>query len=246
MADRRLDDPRRHSYVAGAVSGVCRVLGALVLVVATQGCAARSAPAPLPEGDAERVADRLERSARIPAPTRAVFEWELNDAGSRVSGRGVARIEPPYHARLDLFLDNGETAARAALVEDELRLPREVDRRLVPPAPLLWASLGVFRPGDGARLEGGRGGDGGEIRLRYALPDGRGLEYRIRESEIVGAALLRDGDAVERVEVLEAGDGAIPRRTRYRDLSAFRELSVSIEATERVEAYPPEIWDPRR
>lgn len=245
MLPRPLDALRARLYVGGAGSGGTGGLWAPIFVVLTAGCATSAPPPPAPTVDAEQVALRMERRTRPEAPTRAVFGWEMNESGSRLSGRGVVRMEPPYRVRLDLFLDNGETAARAALVEDELRLPPGVDRRLIPPPPLLWASLGVFHPGPRARLLDGRARDGG-VRLRYGLSGGEELRYRLRDGRLRAAELLRDGDVVERVELDDREDGATPPGARYRDLSAFRELRVSIESTERVESYPPEIWHPAR
>jgi len=241
-----LDGPGDRLYLGGAGSEARWGLWAPIFLVLGSACASPPpAPPPEPGVDAEQVALRAERATRLEHARRAVFDWEMNERGSRLSGRGVARMEPPYRVRLDLFLENGETAARAALVDGELRLPEGVDRRLIPPAPLLWASLGVYHPGAGARLLGGRARDGG-VGVRYGLAGGGELEYRLRDGRLSGAELLRDGRAGERVELERRDAETLPRRARYRELTAFRELTVSIESTERVESYPPEIWNPVR
>lgn len=187
----------------------------------------------------------LRDSTRLREPVRIVFRWRLNESGARLEGEGVARLAPPARARLDLFTQNGETAARVALVDGELRLPPGVDRRLVPPAPLLWTSLGVFRPGEDAELRGASG-PRNELRLSYALPDGGTLRYDLREEKVRAAELRRDGHGVERVRVSWNGNERFPSEARYRDLAAFRELTVTMESIERVEPYPDEIWRPDR
>lgn len=240
-----VDAPRPPLYVAGASSGPRRLTPLVcALAVLVVGCARSSpAPAPGPEIEAEEVAREAREATRLDAPARVLFSWRLNESGRRLGGRGAARMEPPYRARLDLFLENGETAARAALVGGELRLPPEVEPGLVPPPPLLWASLGVFHPGADAVLLDGRAGEDGEIRLRFALSDDRELRYVLRDGEVRQAELVRDGHVIERVRVEEvAGPGEVPGEAVYRDLAAFRELTVTVESIEEVEGHPPGIW----
>lgn len=195
-----------------------------------------------PPVDASQVALRAEDVTRLDEPSRIVFSWSLAEQGVRVSGRGVARVEPSYKARLDLFLSNGETAARAAMVNDELRIPAGVPEGILPPSHLMWATLGVFRPGLGTGLIGGEEVEGGGVRLRYRLGNGDEVLYvldtsrHIREVEV-----LRTGTPIHRLS-LEAGEGAFPGAIVYRDLAAFRELRITRETVERVEPFPPDIW----
>src|SRR5687768_1387011 len=132
-----------------------RLLAPLALTALAAACGAPPPPPPAaPTVDAAELALRLEARGRIEEPIRIMFEWSLSDRDARFRGRGVARVEPPYKARLDLFLASGETAVRAALVGDELRLPRGAPEGLVPPAEMLWGTLGVFKPSIDARLLG--------------------------------------------------------------------------------------------
>ncbi|HET9947451.1 MAG TPA: hypothetical protein VFQ22_00865, partial [Longimicrobiales bacterium] len=108
-----------------------------------------------PVPDAQGVARRLVDGTGLEDPLWIVFDWQLNDQGQRVNGRGVARVEPPYRARLDLFLDNGETVVSAALVDGDLRLPPGSPDDILPPPDLMWGALGVFRPRPETRLLGG-------------------------------------------------------------------------------------------
>jgi len=221
-------------------------LGLLSLALSLGACASASLPPPAARlAEPEPAAEEIERASRIERPRQVVFRWRLRDGGRRVEGRGVARLAPGYRARLDLFTENGETAAIAALSGVELRLPSGADRRLIPPPPLLWASLGVLQPGSEASLvEGFREGNG-KLLLRYDLAGEEELRYTVRETRIRRVELLREGRVVERVNLTGEEPGSpLPREAEYRNLTAFRELSVSVESIEDVEPFPEEIWRP--
>jgi len=194
--------------------------------------------------DGEQLALALEERTSLNEPIRVVFSWQLNEAGIRVGGKGVARIEPPYRARLDLFLGNGETVVRAALVDGELRLPPGAPEGILPPPDLMWSVLGVFRPAFGIELMGADRLEGGGLRLRYRYPDARELSFRVEDGLIRTVEVLRDGHATERVELGLDEGSRYPAEATYRNLAAFRELKLTRETVERVESYPPDIWDP--
>ena len=215
---------------------------AAALVVAACGS---PPPPPPPPIDAGQVALQAERSTRLQTPARVIFEWTAAEQGARFRGRGVARLEPPYRARLDLFLPGGETVARAALVDGELIIPPGVPDGLIPPPRMLWGTVGVLRPGRGAALLGGRAVDGG-ILLRYGYASGEELRYHLRNGAIERVELLRDDAVVETVELTLAEDGPYPREAVYRNLPDFRELRITRESWEAVESFPPDIWNPGR
>lgn len=200
-------------------------------------------PAPDPAIDGDRVATVLQAATRLQHPTRIVFRWSLDDRDLRLDGRGVARVEPPYRARLDLFLGNGETVVAAALVGHDLRLPPGAPQGIIPPPDLLWATLGVFHPDPNAALLGADAPEAERVRLRYGAPGGIRLHYTVAGPRIHQVELLRDGSTVQRVAV-DVADGAerTPHRAVYRDLAAFRELTITRESVEQVEAYPADIW----
>jgi len=223
--------------------------GALFLTLAALAAAGSCTPPPpavvRPAVNADQVALALEDRTALREPIRVVFGWQLNEAGVRVKGRGVARIEPPYKARLDLFLDNGETVIRAALVDGDLRLPPGAPTNILPPADLMWGVLGVFRPGRGTELLGGDHLADGGVRLRYRYEDGKELDFNVADGRVRVLQLLDGGGHVtERVELGMGATDRYPEEASYRNLSAFRELKLTRESLERVEPYPPDIWNP--
>lgn len=188
----------------------------------------------------------LEQRTRLEEPVRIMFEWSLNEQGTRVSGSGVARIEPPFRARLDLFMNDGTTIARAALVNDDLRIPAGVPEGIIPPPHLLWTALGVFRPGSSAAFLGAQAGSDGDVRLRYTYADGRELRYRVADGRIQEAELLEGGRVIQRVALMPDEEGRYPDEATYRNLEAYRELRLAKRSVEGVEPYPPDIWFPIR
>lgn len=217
---------------------------AAVVILALPGCAPQQPKVVAPVLDPEQLALALEDQTSLQESIRVVFVWELNEGGIRVKGRGVARIEPPYKARLDLFLGNGETVVRAALVDGELRLPPGAPEGILPPADLMWGVLGVFRPQFGIELMGAERVDSAEVRLRYRYADSRDLYFSVVAGRVRTVEVLEGGRVVERVEVGLDDGSRYPAEATYRNLAAFRELKLTRESVERVESYPPDIWDP--
>ncbi len=214
-----------------------------VVLALTAACSGAPGPPPGPAIDAREVALLREADTRPRQPIRAVFRWRINEAGARFTGQGVIRMEPPYRARLDLFLNNGEAVLTAALVDDELRLPGTAPEGLVPPAPLLWASLGVFRPGRLSRLIGGTSVDSTGVRLEYRIPQGGEAHFRFDNGRATSGELLRGGRVEQTLRIDWGPDSDIvPQSTVYRNLASFRELEIDVEVVEFVESYPPDIW----
>lgn len=234
---RCLAGARRPGYSARPAS---RILAVAVLALGSApGCATR---APLPAGPprAEAAAAAVDATA-LRQPARFVFSWSLRDGEARFSGDGVARTAPPHHARLDLFGPRGEGYVSAALVDMELRLPTGADPTLLPPAPLLWSVLGVFREPQGAVLVGT------DLQADTVLVYERGSErWRFRVTGgVVRGAEWEDGRRGRRtVEVREVGTLQRPSLVVYRDWQAYRELSIEVEEAEYVAAFPPETWTP--
>ena len=196
-----------------------------------------------PVTDANGAAGELEQDTRLQEPLQIVFAWRLNEARQRHRGRGVARIEPPYRARLDLFTDDGETVMSAALVDGDLRMPPGSRDDILPPTDLMWGTLGIFRP-HGVRLLGGDVLEGDAMRLRYAYEDGTELHYEVMSGLLRSLELREGGRVVQRVEVDMGSDTRYPVESTYRNLTAFRELVIVRESLESHEPFDPDVWDP--
>jgi hypothetical protein len=133
--------------------------------------------------------------------------------------------------------------ARAALVDDDLRLPEGMPEGLIPPAEMMWATLGVFRPGRDTRLRGAESLGDGRVRLLYQRTDGIDLRFTIGGGRVQEVERLRQGSPVERVTITPGDKDRYPASATYRDLAAFRELKLTRERLEQVEAFPPDIWE---
>ena len=216
----------------------------VLLCLSLAACAPRRVVIVAPAVDAEQTALRLEDHTSLEGPVRIIFDWELNEAGVRVSGRGVARIEPPYRARIDLFLGNNEQILKAALINGELKIPPGAPLDILPPPDLMWGTLGVFRPDYGTEFLGGDELEGDALRLRYRYSDGTELHYGIEQGLLNSLELLEDGHVVQRVQVEMTPESRYPVEATYRNLAAFRELKLTRDRIDRVESYPPDIWDP--
>lgn len=192
------------------------------------------------EGFAETVV-RAEERNQVESATRVEFKWSLTEPDLRIGGQGVARIEPG-RARLDLFLGNGLTVLTAALIGDELRVPQGGRLEVVPRPPLLWAALGVFRPGSASEFLGGESNGTKGVTLRYRISEDEELLYGIEADRLTGVVIVEDGHIVHRMD-LTLGEGELPEVAVYRNMAAFRELTVTVESVEQVASHPAEVWD---
>ncbi|MEX2048990.1 MAG: hypothetical protein WEB90_05380 [Gemmatimonadota bacterium] len=218
---------------------------AVVLPLLAAACGPQRLAVLGPVAEPEAAANALRSGTELEEPLRIVFDWQLNEGGQRVRGQGVARVEPPYHARLDLFLDNGETVISAAMVDGDLRLPPGAPDDILPPPDLMWGALGVFRPHDGTRLLGGDRLEGEAVRLRYGYADGTELHYEVLAGVLRSLELVDRGRVVQRVELApEAGD-RYPVGATYRNVADFRELRLERTSLVVVGPFDPDIWDPR-
>jgi hypothetical protein len=216
----------------------------LLLLLAGCGMGSGTPSTPIPQGDGPRVAAGALDATRPEAPTRLRFDFRVKEADLRFNGRGLARIEPPYRVRLDLFTGGGETLFQAALVEGTLRVPAWAPRELAPPPALLWASLGIFRPDPDLRLLGGRQDEAGEVTLRYGGEDALELRFMLTDGRLTRAELHREGHLTEEVDLSLDEESGTVVETVYRNLSLFLELTFSLESSEHVASFSPDIWYP--
>ncbi len=223
------------------------MVGGLALVLsAAAGCHSvpRIAAGPAGLADAEEVAARALAATLPETPVQMSFAFRVKEADFRFQGQGVARVEPPYRVRIDLFSNGGETLFMAALVGEDLRVPPWAPRELAPPPGLLWAALGVFRPDPGWRLLGARPEGDGSTVLGYEAADGEDLRFQIRGQRLERAELYRGGHLAEEVDLsLDEVTGSVVE-TVYRNLAEFLELTFTLESVETVESFPPTIWSP--
>lgn len=215
----------------------------LLMGISATSCAGRRLAVVAPLSDAAGLAASLEQDTRLSESVQINFEWHLNEARQRHRGIGVARVEPPYRARLDLFTDDLETVLSAVLVDGELRLPPDSREDILPPTDLMWGTLGIFRPHD-VRLLGGDRLEGDATRLRYAYTDGSELHYEVMEGLLRSLELLEDGYVVQRVEVSMEGGDRYPVEATYRNMAEFRELTILRRSLEEVAPFDPSIWNP--
>lgn len=213
---------RTTGYRAGFVVAIS---GAISLV----GCAPRIQPLP----GVAPASYQLPSFPLPPTPQKITFKWEVNDNSIVARGDGVARLGPPDHARVDLFLGGGfGAAAGAVLVGDSLIVPpgaRGLD--LVPPAPLLWAALGRLALPAVADTIIRVSGD----TLRASL--GAPVQWRITA---VGGQLTR----VERIagaRIVEWVERIPGKQIRY-ELSGRRSLVLNIETQQPVAQFDASIW----
>lgn len=224
-----------------------RRLPALLLGGVAAGCAAgTAAPVGTPVPDPSGTARELVAATAPDRRAQVNFAWTLDESGSRVRGRGVVRLQPPDRLRLDLFGPRNETVLAAALVGDEARLPAGARPTVAIPSPaLLWAGLGVIRPPRDASLETATS-TGEATVIRYRSAGGELYEYTILAgAEPLLQQLQRIGSRgpLETVSLERGATGELAR-ARYRDWTAYRDLTLDIESTVDAEPFPEEIWTP--
>lgn len=211
-----------------------------IMVAHVAGCAVRRSAIADPAAD--RVEKRVVQATAPARPVRIEFTWHLQERAASFSGRGIARVAPPYRLRLDLFGPRGATILSAAIIDGELRLSPTAQGASVaiPPAALLWSAVGVFRPPTGAeRTEAS--GDGGTVRLGYTGPRGR-WTFTLVDGRVREAAFWPEADGRHTVQMNGTGPNGVPTAVRYRDYAAFRELELDIEHVNESEPFPTEIW----
>lgn len=220
--------PWRVPSAAAALAGIALVFSA---------CAGRGLPETL---DATAAAAAIEGTAPD-RPLRVIFDWTILEGGARFTGSGAARMEPPYRARLDLFGPRGEGYLSAALVENELRLPRGTPVVPLPPPAMIWAALGVVAPPEEAVLVGTRVNPD-RTELYYDVEESR-LRYTLMGGRLTAARWDGNGRRMA-LDLTGSVEPGLPAQALFRDASAGTELKLNLEQVDEVEPYPPEIWTP--
>jgi hypothetical protein len=205
-----------------------RIAGPLVLC-ASIGCAPKAQPLAGAPAPSIRFPDtRIRSGAR-----RVVFKWEYKDQdGFSARGEGLARVVSPDSARMDFFVEGGFGGGWAILLGDRLITPGpDLVRRLVPPAPMLWATLG-----------------------RLAVSPARDTTARVSgdtlRADLVGDPTWRVtfvGPQLTRIERIDGGritEWVTRDATslHYENAAARRSLTLHVERTEEVSGFDASIW----
>jgi hypothetical protein len=178
-------------------------------------------------------AQRLPRGTLPDGHRKVVFQWELKDGDMIARGEGVARIASPDSVRMDFFLAGGFGSGAAILIGDSLNVPGpDMARKLVPPRPLMWAALG-----------------------KLDLPAERDTTVRVDGNVVradIGAPahwrVTFHGDTLTRLERVDQGrlqewvERIGEQKVQYRNESARRSLSLTIQTSDAVAAFDPSIW----
>jgi hypothetical protein len=207
---------------------VNRVLTAAILIAALVGCIPK---APVLSGTV--APNRLPPATLPKVHQRIVFDWRVREGLLSASGEGAARLAPPDSARLDLFLAGGFGSSHAILIGDTLYAPGgDRIRQMLPPPPLLWASVG-----------------------RLAVPPSTDTTTRAI-GDTLRADIGRDpvwrvtfvGDRLARLERIENGRVAewIGRSAEgtvdYEHIQSGRSLRLRVTRTEEVPEFDASIW----
>jgi hypothetical protein len=206
-----------------------RLAGLAALAVA-MGCTPRLRPLP-----GAPVAEPIPRATLDPEPRHVVFRWQLQDADIAARGDGAARVAPPDSARLDFFLGGGVGGGAAVLIGDQLRLhdqSNDLARRVIPPPPLLWATLG--RLAVPAQRDTAVRRQGDTLRADVGVPVVWRVTF-VRDT-------LRRLERVEQGRVLEWVERGANGQVRYRHEGARRQLDLQITLSFVVSGFDPKIW----
>jgi hypothetical protein len=175
------------------------------------------------------------------------FTWSYKDETFEATGDGAVRRLGPDRARLDFFLRNGMAGGYAILVGDSLTVPGiDLVKRMLPPVPLLWASLGrLSLPATQdtvARIDGDTlRADLGTLRGRDAsVADGRAWRVAFAGNVLARVERIEGGKVIEWMSRTIAQDA--PLRLQYVHERGKRRLAIAVTDTTIVEGFNDAIW----
>ncbi len=181
------------------------------------------------------------------APTVLRFTWTYKDDTFEANGDGAVRRQGPDRARLDFFLRNGMAGGYAILVGDSLTVPGiDLVKRMLPPVPLLWASLGRLAvpstPDTVSRMDGDTlRADLGALRGRDAsAADGRAWRVAFAGRNLARVERIEGGKVVEWMTRVPGDHGAL--RLQYVHERGKRRLAIAVSDTTIVEGFDDAIW----
>lgn len=218
--------------------------GPLALVLAITGVGCAPAARPLVGAPTRAV---LPPTVISTVPTVLRFTWQYKDETFEANGDGAVRRQGPDRARLDFFLSNGMAGGYAILVGDTLTVPGiDLVKRMLPPVPLLWASLGRLAVPPArdtvARMDGDTlRADLGQLRGRDASgADGRAWRLAFTGTALTRVERIEDGKVIEWMSRVTGADGTL--RLQYVHERGKRRLAIAVSDTTIVEAFDDAIW----
>ena len=168
-----------------------------------------------------------------PGYRKVVFTWSYSDPDFGMRGEGVARIAPPDSVRLDFFVGGGLGGGRALLIGDDVRTPADdAVRRMLPPVPLLWATLGRLRlpvvPDTAVRVDGDtlRADIGRDPTWRSTF-----VHERLRGLQLIDGTRLEQWVARDTLG-----------NVRYEHTRRQRRLQLRVQRVEAVTDFDATIW----
>ncbi|WP_309670926.1 hypothetical protein [Gemmatimonas sp.] len=175
------------------------------------------------------------------------FTWTYKDETFEANGDGAVRAQAPDRARLDFFLKNGMAGGYAILLGDSLFVPGvDLVKRLLPPVPLLWSSLGRLAlpatPDTTARSDGDTlRVDLGVLRGRDASgADGRAWRLAFGGTSLARVERIEDGKVIEWMSRRRGANGQW--QLQYVHERGKRRLAIAVTDTTTVEGFDDAIW----
>lgn len=212
---------------------------ALLLAAGAAGCAARPASGPALADPADVAAEARQRGPS--EPYYVELAWEYADERGPVRGEGVLRFNPPDSLRLDLF-GAGEASMAVALTESGLRSLGQIEDVRLPPAPFLYGTAGLLRPGAEQPARGVRS-DEGRV-LVYSASGGGERHFLLAEGRLERVEEFRGDRLVRRLRLEWGEEGPWPRGAEYRDLEAGSRARWEIRETRpRQERFARDIFE---
>lgn len=220
--------------------------GIALAAITTVLAAACASPAARPLSGAPTVA--VLPPTTLPAtPTVLRFTWTYKDETFEANGDGAVRVLGPERARLDFFLRNGMAGGYAILIGDTLMVPGiDLVKRMLPPVPLLWASLGrlaVPATRDTvARVDGDTlRADLGSLRGQDAsAADGRAWRVAFAGRHLTRVDRVEDGKVIEWLTRTRGERGT--SQVQYVHERGKRRLAIAVTDSSTVEGFDEAIW----
>lgn len=211
-----------------------------VAALAGGGCASGGGTG-IPVADPGALAAEVRAATGAEDPYRIRFRWQYGDEKGRLSGDGVARINPPDRFRLDLFTP-GEGSMAVALADDSLSTLGEIEDLRLPSAPFLYAMAGLLRPGSELPAEGYR--TDGDAILVYEMPDGARRSFFLEGKRLARVEERSGSRVTQRIRLEWDAEGRWPSQAEYRDLVTPRRVRWTLEEARREpKRFPLEIYD---